>query len=119
MGNQHADTDVSNLVVDLRIPGVPDDAVQQDENQRSVERSNLREILERKAENRQSWRKKKPEEGYLKLILKAGIENRENPNSLHKRVMSNLNVKRRNYSKRVNGLIKLKEKGLICVENRK
>ena len=38
----------------------------------------------RESWSRQSGRKKKPEEGYLmlKLILKAGIENRENPNSL-------------------------------------
>ena len=29
---QHADTDASKFEVDLRIPGVPDEAVQQDEN---------------------------------------------------------------------------------------
>ena len=61
----------------------------------------------------------KHEEDYLMLkpTLRVGNGNRENQNSPNVRLVNNMNLKGGNYSRRVNGLIKLKETGLICVEN--
>ena len=89
-----------------------------DRDQSSVERSNLRKILERKAEIAIQGEKKLEEDSLmLKLILRAEIGNEENPNSLYRSLVSNLNLKRRHYFKRDNVLIRLKEKGLICVKS--
>ena len=51
--------------------------------------------------------------------LQRRLEGGENQNSPSMRLISNINLKVGHYSRRVNALIKLKERGLICVENRK
>ena len=64
------------------------------------------------------WTKLEEYYQMLKLTLIAEIGNKENPNSLCMSVNSSLNLSRVNYFRQVNGLIKLKEKGLSRVENK-
>ena len=61
----------------------------------------------------------KHEEDYLMLkpTLRPGNGKRENQNSSRVRLIKTLSLKGGNCSRRVNGLIKLKERGLNCVEN--